>query len=242
MMLRMFEVPVSVQLAFITICVIIDLSRIQSTSDAVLIDVESDEPAPVVLNDPPREEAQYERLTELIRELDRQKKAREAAESSKSDLQAPFNWLKALAHEAIKKRNESKRERDEALKKKENLSKELESISGKVSSFKNFSNGGLPKSQKYTGLASVAYGVIKQHMLIRRRVYFRSTRLEPIAGADQKDLRRKFPKFIHVEDKALEKTWKVLGWKFTQLNSVMEDATSQLKTGDTPLWFSSKNR
>ncbi|CAA7023636.1 unnamed protein product [Microthlaspi erraticum] len=177
-------------------------------ADAVLSDVESDEPAPVVIKDPPREEAQDERLTELIAELDREKKAREAAESSKSELQVSFNRLKALAHEAIRKRDESKRERDEALKEKENLTKELENvnkgkdelirqqdemskkldeavrsrdgwkseiensshmlvsgiekISGKVSSFKNFSNGGLPKSQKYTGLASVAYGVIKR--------------------------------------------------------------------------------
>ncbi|CAF2253685.1 unnamed protein product [Brassica napus] len=36
----------------------------------------------------------------------------------------------------------------------------IEKISGKVRSFKSFS--GLPKSQKYTGLASVAYGVIKR--------------------------------------------------------------------------------
>ncbi|CAH8381689.1 unnamed protein product [Eruca vesicaria subsp. sativa] len=179
-------------------------------ADAVLSDVESDEPSPVVLNDPPREEAQDERLKELIAELDREKKAREAAESVKSDLQASFNRLKALAHEAIKKRDESKRERDEALKEKENLSKELESlskgkdeafkkleevvrdrdglkveietsshmlvsgiekISGKVSNFKNFSSGGLPKSQKYTGLASVAYGVIKRtHEIVEELV------------------------------------------------------------------------
>ncbi|KAG7655414.1 hypothetical protein ISN44_As01g024970 [Arabidopsis suecica] len=169
--------------------------------DAVLSDVESDEPAPVVLKDSPREEASDERITELIADLDREKKAREAAESSKSELQVSFNRLKALAVEAIKKRDESKRERDEALKEKENLTNELENvnkgkdemlkkidealrsrdglkaeiensshmlvsgiekISGKVSSFKNFSNGGLPNSQKYTGLASVAYGVIKR--------------------------------------------------------------------------------
>ncbi|KAF8098135.1 hypothetical protein N665_0272s0004 [Sinapis alba] len=179
-------------------------------ADAVLSDVESDEPSPVVLTDPPREGVHDERLAELIAELDREKKAREAAESVKSDLQASFNRLKALAHEAIKKRDESKRERDEALKEKENLSKELESvsksndemvkkldeavrsrdalkaeietsshmlvsgiekISGKVSSFKNFSNGGLPKSQKYTGLASVAYGVIKRtHEIVEELV------------------------------------------------------------------------
>ncbi|KAG7593031.1 hypothetical protein ISN45_Aa01g018660 [Arabidopsis thaliana x Arabidopsis arenosa] len=177
-------------------------------ADAVLSDVESDEPAPVVLKDSPREEASEEKITELIAELDREKKAREAAETSKSELQVSFNRLKSLAHEAIKKRDESKRERDEALKEKESLTKELENvnkgkddlikqqdemlkklddavrsrdglkaeiensshmlvsgiekISGKVSSFKNFSNGGLPKSQKYTGLASVAYGVIKR--------------------------------------------------------------------------------
>ncbi|KAF3578600.1 hypothetical protein DY000_02035835 [Brassica cretica] len=41
-------------------------------------------------------------------------------------------------------------------------------------------------------------------------------------------------KFIYDEYKALEKNWKVLAWKFTQLNSAMGDALSQLKTTDTP--------
>ncbi|WZZ34369.1 hypothetical protein YC2023_017770 [Brassica napus] len=41
-------------------------------------------------------------------------------------------------------------------------------------------------------------------------------------------------KFIYDEYKALEKNWKVLAWKFTQLNSAMGDALSQLKTKDTP--------
>ncbi|CAN7034367.1 unnamed protein product [Brassica rapa subsp. trilocularis] len=170
-------------------------SESNEDAEAVL----SDKPSPVALNDPPREDAQDEKLTELIAELDRERKAREAAESSKSELQASFNRLKALAREVIKKRDEAKRERDEAFKEKESLSKELESvskgkdemklkldeavryrdglkgeiessshmlvsgiekISGKVRSFKSFS--GLPKSQKYTGLASIAYGVIKR--------------------------------------------------------------------------------
>ncbi|XVF43867.1 hypothetical protein PTKIN_Ptkin02bG0074800 [Pterospermum kingtungense] len=38
----------------------------------------------------------------------------------------------------------------------------IEKISGKVSNFKNFTAGGLPRSQKYAGLPSVAYGVIKR--------------------------------------------------------------------------------
>ena len=32
----------------------------------------------------------------------------------------------------------------------------------------------------------------------------------------------------------MKKTWKVLAWEFTQLNSAMGDAPSQLKTADTP--------
>nr|XP_010932259.1 uncharacterized protein At3g49055 [Elaeis guineensis] len=38
----------------------------------------------------------------------------------------------------------------------------IHKISGKVSGFKNFNAGGLPKSQKYAGLPAVAYGVIKR--------------------------------------------------------------------------------
>ncbi|CAN7133703.1 unnamed protein product [Brassica rapa subsp. narinosa] len=60
---------------------------------------------------------------------------------------------------------------DEAVRYRDGLKGEIESsshmlvsgiekISGKVRSFKSFS--GLPKSQKYTGLASIAYGVIKR--------------------------------------------------------------------------------
>ncbi|CAG7901958.1 unnamed protein product [Brassica rapa] len=32
----------------------------------------------------------------------------------------------------------------------------------------------------------------------------------------------------------MTKTWKVLAWQFTQLNSAMGNAPSQLKTADTP--------
>ncbi|XP_074309987.1 uncharacterized protein LOC141644377 [Silene latifolia] len=38
----------------------------------------------------------------------------------------------------------------------------IEKISGKVNHVKNFTGTGLPRSQKYTGLAAVAYGVIKR--------------------------------------------------------------------------------
>ncbi|XVF02591.1 hypothetical protein REPUB_Repub04eG0187800 [Reevesia pubescens] len=183
-------------------------------ADAVLSDVESDEPAPIVIKEPSPDDVSVEKFREILAELDREKQAREAAENSKSELQVSFNRLKALAHEAIKKREECARQRDEALREKEealksnenvsaqlaeankikeevakqreDLAKQLEEatkekdvlrseietsahmlvsgiekISGKVSNFKNFA-GGLPRSQKYSGLPSVAYGVIKR--------------------------------------------------------------------------------
>ncbi|XWS63748.1 hypothetical protein CRYUN_Cryun06bG0128400 [Craigia yunnanensis] len=184
-------------------------------ADAVLSDVESDEPAPIVINEPSRDDVSVEKFHEVLAELDREKQAREAAENSKSELQVSFNRLKALAHEALKKRDECARQRDEALREKEeafrsnedvsaqladanklkeevtkqreDLAKQLEEatkgkdglrseietsahmlvsgiekISGKVSNFKSFAAGGLPRSQKYSGLPSVAYGVIKR--------------------------------------------------------------------------------
>ncbi|KAJ4836804.1 hypothetical protein Tsubulata_047450 [Turnera subulata] len=186
-------------------------------ADAVLSDVEEEEASvPIVIGSTPppatttqQESISAEKLRELLAELDRERAAREAAEASQSELLSKFNRLKALAHEAIKKKDECARQRDEALRDKEEASKAGESlssevaelarskdeiakrleetekvrdglqaevensrhmlvsgidkISGKVSNFKNFAAaGGLPRSQKYTGLASVAYGVIKR--------------------------------------------------------------------------------
>ncbi|KAL6982594.1 hypothetical protein U1Q18_015982 [Sarracenia purpurea var. burkii] len=55
-----------------------------------------------------------------------------------------------------------------------------------------------------------------------------------LAGADKKDLMRKLPKFIYDEEKALEKTRKVLADKIAQLNSAIDDVSSQLRSEDTP--------
>ncbi|KAK9090281.1 hypothetical protein Sjap_023458 [Stephania japonica] len=177
-------------------------------ADAVLSDLESDDPVPVSAALESSESVSVERFREVLAELERERRAREAAESSKSEIQVSFNRLKALAHEAIKKRDESARQREEAVREKEEalrlnerirgeleealrlkdegvrqfeeigkardslkaetdtaahmLVTGIEKISGKVSNFKNFSVGGLPKSQKYTGLPAVAYGVIKR--------------------------------------------------------------------------------
>ncbi|GMN34725.1 hypothetical protein TIFTF001_004862 [Ficus carica] len=55
-----------------------------------------------------------------------------------------------------------------------------------------------------------------------------------LTGADRKDLMRKLPKFIYDEEKALEKTRKVLAEKIAQLNSAIDDVSAQLRTEDGP--------
>ncbi|XP_009627056.1 uncharacterized protein At3g49055 [Nicotiana tomentosiformis] len=180
----------------------------EEDNDAVLSDVEADDPLPIDINSPPPEDVSIEKFHEILAELDRERQARLAAENSKSELQVSFNRLRVLAHEAIKKRDEHSRQRDEALREKEEVSRTVEKvtdelkeaikqkddfakqleevkkakesmrtemetsgsmlvsgidkISGKVSQFKNFVDGGLPRSQKYTGLPAVSYGVIKR--------------------------------------------------------------------------------
>uniref|UniRef100_G3MKZ6 Uncharacterized protein n=1 Tax=Amblyomma maculatum TaxID=34609 RepID=G3MKZ6_AMBMU len=55
-----------------------------------------------------------------------------------------------------------------------------------------------------------------------------------LAGADKKDLMRKLPKFIYDEEKALEKTRKILTEKIAQLNAAIDDVSSQLRADDDP--------
>eukprot|EP00268_Persea_americana_P064336 TRINITY_DN8458_c0_g1_i1.p1 TRINITY_DN8458_c0_g1~~TRINITY_DN8458_c0_g1_i1.p1 ORF type:complete len:681 (-),score=196.35 TRINITY_DN8458_c0_g1_i1:37-2079(-) len=191
-------------------------SSAEDDADAVLSDVEeAEDPVPITLQTPSSDEFSSDQLRRILSDLDRERQARQAAESEKAELQSHFNRLKVYVHEAIKMRDENGRlrddavrERDETMRSSERLSGELvearrakdeilkqrdeiarqleeairvkdssrseiesaaqmlvtgiEKISGKVSSFKNFSAGGLPRSQKYSGLPAIAYGVIKR--------------------------------------------------------------------------------
>ncbi|XP_042511206.1 paramyosin-like [Macadamia integrifolia] len=190
-------------------------SACDEDADVVLSDVEEEDSILEIIKNPSQENISVEKFVEILAELESERKAREAAESAKSEMQVSFNRLKVLAHEAIKKRdeitklrNEALREKEEALKSNEKLSGELadalrlkdelskqhedgarqfdeavkardysrseievtahmlvsgiEKISGKISNFKNFSGSGLPRSQKYSGLQAVAYGIIKR--------------------------------------------------------------------------------
>lgn len=108
-------------------------------NEDVLSDVEEDDPMPIVSNSPLSDNFSPEKFREVLAELDREKKSREAAENSKSELQVSFNRLKVLAHEAIKKRDEASRQRDEAVNKIEALTSQLtESVKFKEDSVKQF--------------------------------------------------------------------------------------------------------
>ncbi|KAK4778664.1 hypothetical protein SAY86_006192 [Trapa natans] len=55
-----------------------------------------------------------------------------------------------------------------------------------------------------------------------------------LAATDRKDLMRKLPKFIYDEEKALEKTRKVLTEKIAQLNSAIDEVSAQLRSEESP--------
>ncbi|KAJ8773528.1 hypothetical protein K2173_005774 [Erythroxylum novogranatense] len=96
----------------------------EDDADAVLSDVEVDDPIQIVGTD----DVSVKKLRELVAELDHERALRQAAESSKSELQISFGRLKALAHEAIKKRDECARQRDEAVREKEEALRELSEV------------------------------------------------------------------------------------------------------------------
>ncbi|GAB2215893.1 hypothetical protein Droror1_Dr00023654 [Drosera rotundifolia] len=58
--------------------------------------------------------------------------------------------------------------------------------------------------------------------------------ISKVLAADRKDLMRKLPKFIYDEEKALEKTRKILTEKIAQLNSAIDDISTQLRSQDSP--------
>ncbi|MED6194884.1 hypothetical protein PIB30_032666 [Stylosanthes scabra] len=53
-----------------------------------------------------------------------------------------------------------------------------------------------------------------------------------LATADSTEIMKKLPKFMYDEEKALEKTRKVLSQKIAQLNSAIDGVSAQLKTDE----------
>nr|GLL32691.1 paramyosin [Ipomoea trifida] len=256
----------------------------EEENDAVLSDVEADEPVEIDVKTPSPEDVSLEKFREVLAELDRERQARIAAENSKSQLEVSLNRLKVLAHEAIRKRDESSKQRDQALrekeealvkvdkvstelsgavkerdevsKQKEELQKEFEEvmkakeskrvevetaasmlvsgidkISGKVSHFKNFTAGGLPRSQKYTGLPAVAYGVIKRtndivEEMLRQIDSTTKSRNEAREQMDQRNYQ------IAIEISQLEATISGLREEISKKDSLVEDLRKSLADKD----------
>ncbi|XP_042012583.1 uncharacterized protein LOC121761061 [Salvia splendens] len=55
-----------------------------------------------------------------------------------------------------------------------------------------------------------------------------------LTGTEKKDLMKKLPKFLYDEEKALEKQRKKLAEKIEQLNSAIDNVSTQLKTEEEP--------
>lgn len=252
-------------------------SASEEENDAVLSDVEADDPVPISIQSPSADDVSVERFREVLAELDRERQLREAAESARSELLVSFNRLKALAHEAIKKRDEFGRQRDEAQRDKEEavranekLSSELaeacrlreesskqldelanvkesfrsemetasqmlvtgiEKISGKVSNYKNFAQGGLPRSQKYNGLPAVAYGVIKRtneivEELLKQIDLATKSRNEARVQMEQRSYE------IAIEVSQLEATISGLREEVSKKTSVVEDLEKSVAEKD----------
>lgn len=77
-------------------------------------------------------EASEESLRATLLELESEKKARKAVETSKAELESAFSRLKDLAHEALKKRDEFARQRDEVTRQRDDaLHQKEEACRGK---------------------------------------------------------------------------------------------------------------
>ncbi|KAI4331350.1 hypothetical protein MLD38_029543 [Melastoma candidum] len=55
-----------------------------------------------------------------------------------------------------------------------------------------------------------------------------------LAGANRRELMSRLPKFIYDEEKALERTRKILAEKIEQLNSAIDEVSAQLRADDPP--------
>ncbi|XP_068645909.1 uncharacterized protein At3g49055-like isoform X2 [Aristolochia californica] len=109
---------------------------------------------------------------EAIKKRDEAIRDKEESLRSNEKLSGELSEATRLKDEALRQRDEIARQVEEAVKARDSSRSEIEpaahllvkgidKISGKVGNFKNFS-GALPRSQKFTGLSAVAYGVIKR--------------------------------------------------------------------------------
>ncbi|KAL1807296.1 hypothetical protein ACET3Z_030364 [Daucus carota] len=182
---------------------------------------------------------------EFVTELGRERQAREVAETLKSErdeaLREKKEALKAI-EELSAELFEAKKVRDDAIRAKDCLRSEIETaaqmlvigidkISGKIINFSSFAATGLPRSQKYTGLQAVAYGVIKRtneivEELLRRIDLSSKSELEAREQMEQRSYE------IAIEFSQLEATLGGLSRELAEKNSYVEKMENHVARKD----------
>ncbi|KAK7247373.1 hypothetical protein RIF29_42255 [Crotalaria pallida] len=140
---------------------------------------------------------------------------------------------------------EAKREKDEIAKQLEETAKErdavrseiansshmlvtgMDKISAKVSSYKNFGANGLPRSNKYTGLAAVAYGVIKRANEIVEEMLKQNDATAKLRNETREQMEQRNYE-IAIEVSQLEATISDLREEVDKKSSVVEDLERKL--------------
>lgn len=182
-------------------------------------------------------QTQFNRLKafaqEAIRKRDECARQRDEAVREKESTSKELEEASRSRDELARQREELAKQLDDAVRAKDALRSEIdnlahmlvsgiEKISGKVSNFKNFTSPGLPKSHKYTGLAAVAYGVIKRtneivEELLRQIDSTAKTRNDVREQMDQRNYE------IAIEVSQLEATIGGLREEVSKKSSVIEE-------------------
>ncbi|KAK4256642.1 hypothetical protein QN277_006341 [Acacia crassicarpa] len=144
--------------------------------------------------------------------------------------------------EFLRQRDEISKQFDEVVKERDDLRLEIgnsthmfvtgiEKISSKVNNFKNFAANELPKSQRYSGLAAIAYGVIKRaneivEELVKQIDATAKSRNEIREQMEQRNYE------IAIEVSQLEATISELREEVAKKNSVVENLERTLEERD----------
>lgn len=179
---------------------------------------------------------------EMIKKRDETSRQREEVLRSNEKLSKEFAESVKEKDELLKQKDELVKQLEEMVKAKDLSRSEVETaaqmlvtgidkISGKVNNYKNFMAGGLPRSQKYTGLPAVAYGVIKRtneivEELVRQIELTTKSRNEAREQMEQRNYE------IAIEVSELEAAISRLREDVSKRNSVIEDLENAVKEKD----------
>ncbi|KAE9602863.1 hypothetical protein Lalb_Chr12g0204071 [Lupinus albus] len=168
---------------------------------------------------------------EFGRQRDDAVREKDEALRSNDAVTAELTETKREKDEIAKQLEDKENERDALRSEVENSSHMLvtgmDKISAKVSSYKNFSANSLPRSNKYTGLAAVAFGVIKRaneivEELLKQNEATAKSRDETREQMEQRNYE------IAIEVSQLEATISGLREEVDNKSSVVEDLERKL--------------